>query len=283
MNELRDKTAIVGIGQTELSRDSGRSELVLALEAIKAALDDAGLEARDIDGIVRYSMDTTSEADIVNHLGIPEITYHGVTTFGGFGTCALLSHAASAIVAGLANTVLCYRAMNERSGNRFGRADGYLKATRRYLGGENVTYAVGDGIPGGAFAGPYGLLAPTQAFALLAQRYMYEYGIDSKEMTEILGTICVTQRTYANQNPNAMMYDKRLTMEEYRRGRLISTPLRLYDLCLESDGSCAFIITSVERAKYLKQPVVYILTAAQTLRPWEGDKFNIYRDDIFQG
>jgi acetyl-CoA acetyltransferase len=140
----------------------------------------------------------------------------------------------------------------------------------------DTLYAFGNRIPGGAFAGPYGLLAPTQAMALQARRYMYENGVDDDTMSEFLGSICVRQRAYANRNPNAMMKDKTLTIEDYKRGRVISTPFRLYDLCLESDGACAFIMTSAERACNLRQRPIYVMAANQTLRPWQGDGFNIY-------
>ena len=86
------KTSIVGLGQTEFSTNSGRSELRLALEAIVAALADAGLEVNDIDGLVRYTWDNTSEAAIVNALGLPSLKYYGETEFGGVNCCGAIGN-----------------------------------------------------------------------------------------------------------------------------------------------------------------------------------------------
>ncbi len=257
---LRDRTAIVGIGQTDFSRNSGRSETVLAVQAVQAALDDAGLTPTHIDGVVRYGYDSTTEAALVTALGIPRLAFYGEIGYGGYASAATVAHAAAAIVAGMATTCVCYRSLNERSGVRFGRAE-------RHLRDGEVTIAPGDRTPMGAFSGPYGLLAPGQCMALYAHRYMYEHGIALHELQEILGTIAVTQRGYANRNPQAMMRDRPLSLEQYRAGRMISTPLRVYDYCLETDGACALIVTTAERARDLRNRPVYVSGAVQSLSP----------------
>jgi len=117
---LRDRAAIVGIGQTEFSKASGRSELQLACEAAKAALDDAGLRPRDVDGLVTFTMDSSEEAEVARNLGIPQLTLFTRIPYGGGGACAVVMQAAMAIATGAAEVVVCYRAFNERSGMRFG-------------------------------------------------------------------------------------------------------------------------------------------------------------------
>ncbi len=257
----RMKTSIVGLGQTEFSKNSGRSELKLATEAILAALEDAGLEVDDIDGLVRYTWDHTSEATIVNALGIKALKYYGETEFGGVNCCGAVAQASAAIEAGLASCVVFYRALNARSGVRFGR-------------GERVLEEVDGGLvtrqpepPGDIYSAPFGLLVPGQHHALYAQAYAGHYGLDTEAMTEMLGAIAVTQRGYANGNPRALLHDRTLSMEEYRAGRVISTPLRIYDYCLETDGAMAMVIVSRERARSLGAKAVDVLAAGQHIFP----------------
>lgn len=275
MNSLRDRAAIAGIGQTDFSRDSGRPESVLALQAVLAALDDAGLTPRDVDGFVRYSYDSTTEALLTTTLGVPRLGFYGEIGYGGYASAATVAHAAAAIAAGMATAVVCYRALNERSGVRFGRAERHLRASR-----EGVL-APGDRTPMGAFSGPYGLLAPGQCMALWARRYMYEHGLADAQFEEILGTIAVTQRAYANRNPDAMMRDRPLSLDDYRAGRVISSPFRVYDYCLESDGACAVVLTTAERARDLRQRPVYVSGAVQSLSP-RSEPVPVYTSSLTQ-
>lgn len=260
-SSLRDRVAIVGIGQTDFSRNSGRTEGILAIQAVLTALNDAGLTPRDVDGMVRYSYDSTTEAFLVTALGIPRLGFYGEIAYGGYASTGTVAHAAAAIAAGMAKTVVCYRALNERSGVRFGRAERHLKSQLDF------TLAPGERTPMGAFSGPYGLLAPGQCMALWSRRYMHEYDITENRFEEILGTIAVTLREYATRNPDAMMRDKPLSLEQYRQGRMISSPLRVYDYCLESDGACAIVLTTAERARSLPHPPIYISGAVQSLSP----------------
>jgi acetyl-CoA acetyltransferase len=275
MTTLRDRAAIVGIGQTDFSPNSGRTETVLALQAVSAAIADAGLSPRDVDGIVRYSYDSTTEALLTRTLGIPRLGFYGEIGYGGFASAATVAHAAAAIASGMAHTVVVYRSLNERSGVRFGRAERHLRA------GSEVTLAPGDRTPMGAFSGPYGLLAPGQCMALWARRYMHEYGVSGSRFEEILGTIAITQRTYANANPNAMMRDRPLTLEQYRQGRMISTPLRVYDYCLETDGACALVLTAAERAHDLPRRPIYVSAAVQSLSP-HSEPVPVYTPSLTQ-
>jgi acetyl-CoA acetyltransferase len=271
---MRKATAIVGIGQTDFSTHSGRSEWQLALEAIIAALDDAGLERSEIDGIVRYSYDNVSQPMLVRALGIKDLRWYGDCPLGGVALCGVIAQAAAAIVAGIASTVVVYRALNERSGVRYGRAERHIADQGEIL------YAAGDRTPSGQFAGPYGLHVPGQCMAMWAQRYIYESGMpDADTLTRTLAAIAIQQRAYANNNPNAMMRDRKLDVETYLAGRMISSPLRLYDYCLESDGAAALVLTSAERARTLRSDPVYILAAQQSLSP-HSEPITVYAKSL---
>jgi acetyl-CoA acetyltransferase len=267
------KAAIVGIGQTAFSRDSGRSEWQLALEAILAALADAGLDAASVDGIVRYSYDNVTPAMVVRALGIPDLRWYGEIPFGGTAQCAVLAQAGAAIASGIARTVVVYRARNERSGVRYGRAERHIAP-----GGETVP-AAGDKTPAGQFSGPYGLLVPGQSMALWAQRYAYEAGLDTDAFAQVLGRIAVQQRRYAQTNPLAMMRERPLDMDGYLAGRMISTPLRLFDYCLESDGAAAVVLTRADDARAMRDDPVYLLAAQQSLFS-HSEPISIYPPDV---
>ena len=258
-SSLRRRTAIVGVGQTTLTRNSGRSEWNLALEAILAATSDAGIDPGQIDGIVRYSQDRVSEAQVAEALGL-ELRYHSQVGFGGQSAAATVAHAAAAVATGLASVVLCYRALNGRSGIRYGRAERSIAAE-----GAAPSYAEGVRVPSGELSGPYGLLSPGQVMALWAQRYAHEAGIDEDQLIRALGAIAVGQRSHAARNPNALMGGRPLDFDTYRASRVISTPLRLFDLCLESDGAGALLVTSAERARDTRHGPVFILSASQAL------------------
>ena len=246
----RDRCAVVGIGATDYSRQSGRSDLTLATEAALAALADAGLQARDIDGIVRCDMDTVRPNDLAHALGIPQLTFWSEVGPGGTAPPAMIAQAVAAILSGQADTVLCFRELNGRSGRRYGQ-------------GRAGTDEVGGAGSYDEFFAPYGLLTPGQIFALMAQRHMHEFGT----RPEHLGAIALTCRERANANPRAQMHDRKLTLEDYLGARMISEPLRLYDFCLETDGAACVVVTSTERARDLRQPPVLIRAVAQASIP----------------
>src|SRR5690606_11112831 len=116
---LKDQTIIAGIGQTEFSKASGRSELQLAAEAATAAIADAGMTPADIDGMVTFTLDANDELLLMRSIGIPELRYWSRTPHGGAGAHTTVQHAALAVNGGAAKAVLIYRAFNERSGRRF--------------------------------------------------------------------------------------------------------------------------------------------------------------------
>ena len=241
MSLLSDKTAIVGIGHTEYSRDSGRSELTLACEAISAAIADAGLTPADIDGITKFTMDNNDPVDIARNLGIPELRYAGEVNYGGGGgPMGTILQAAMAVATGQAKAVVAFRAMNERSG----------RGTPRF--GQAASAAGAAGLH--SYQAPYGLFSPAQMVALAARRHMHLYGTESRHF----GEIAVTCRHHANLNPDAMMYGRPMTNDDHQHSRMIASPLHLLDCCLETDGGAALVITSADRARDLPQPPVSI-------------------------
>lgn len=243
---FRDRCAIAGIGRTEFSKDSGRSELTLACEASLAAIADAGLARADIDGIVRCDMDHVSHAALVGALGLSNAGFLGDVGVGGTAPCGMVGLAVAAVASGQAGAVLVYRALNGRSESRFGAAI----APRTRAGG----FGSYD-----EFFTPYGLLTAPQTFALLARRHMIEYGTKP----EHFGAVAVTCRAHANRTPHAQMHGKPLTLDNYLAARMISTPLRLFDCCLETDGACAVVVTSTARARDLPNPPVLIRAVSQ--------------------
>ena len=259
---LRKHAAIVGIGQTEFSKASGRSELQLACEATKAALDDAGLKPRDINGLVTFTMDSSEETEVARNLGLPVLTLFSRVPFGGGAACAVVMQAAMAIATGAAEVVVCYRALNERSGMRFG---GPGMASAAMLP------------PWLDWYGPYGLLSPAAWVALHARRYMHEYGVTNEDF----GRISVVDRTHAATNPSAWFYQRPITLADHQQSRWIVEPvLRLLDCCQESDGAVALVVTTPERARDLRQTPAVIVAAAQGAAADGELMTSYYREEI---
>src|SRR3954469_1867652 len=251
-------TAIVGIGQTEFSKDSGRSELQLAAEAVVGALTDAGMKPSDVDGMVTFSQDTNDELAVARSVGVPELRWAARTSGGGGGASATVQLAAAAVEAGMADAVVIYRAFNERSGRRFGQP-------------------LPQAPPSMSWTLPYGLDTPAKMYSLWFQRYMHRYGVTNED----LGRYTVVARKHAATNPNAWFYERPITLEDHQASRWIAEPLlRKLDCCQESDGGVAVIVTSTERARALKQPPVGIAAASQSHLADGSVMFNYYFDDI---
>ena len=263
MSGLADRAAIAGIGATEFSKDSGRSELRLAVEACKKALDDAGLSARDVRGMVTFTMDTNPEIEVARSLGIPELTHFSRVHYGGGAACATVQLAAMAVATGVADVVLCYRGFNERSGMRFG------------AGRQSATPDFAAPAPTDWYS-PFGLVTPASWVAMFARRYMHEYGATSEDF----GRIAVADRKHAATNPNAWFHGRPITLEEHQASRWIVEPLHLLDCCQESDGAVALVVTSPERARDLRQPPALIRAAAQGSGSDQESMTSYYRDDI---
>ncbi|CAM8628058.1 PaaJ Acetyl-CoA acetyltransferase [Burkholderiales bacterium] len=256
--------AIVGLGATEFSKNSGRTEIRLAMEATLAALRDAGIDPKTVDGFSSYSVDKVPEYEIARLLGSESVTFFSQTPHGGGAACSPVLQAVLAIQAGVAKTVVVYRAMNERSWYRFGTGSYGFGATPLF---DNVNYG---------WVMPYGFHTPAGWVAMFAQRYMHEYGATGLDF----GRISVASRAFAATNPAAFFYQKPITLDDHQASRWICEPLRLLDCCQESDGAVAMVITSSERARDLPTKPVYILGAAQGIAAGQQIMTSYYRPNI---
>lgn len=243
--EHRDACSIVGIGQTDFSKNSGRSDLTLATQAALSAIADAGLTPGDIDGIVRSDYDYVSHNALADAIGAHNLTYWGQSGPGGIAPSSIIGQAIGAIVSGQATTVLAFRELNGRSGARFG-----LGGSDKFVVGGNASYD--------EFFNPFGLLTPAHMFGLMQQRHMSQYGTTRED----LAAIAIACRNRANANPNAQMHDKTLDLDTYLNARMISWPLCLFDCCLETDGAAAVVITTTERARDLAHVPAVIRASA---------------------
>jgi acetyl-CoA acetyltransferase len=260
---MKGQTAIAGIGATEFSKESGRSELQLAAEACLAALADAGLTSADVDGLVTFTADASSEIAVARELGTPGLRFFSRVDYGGGAACGTVAHAAMAVATGQAEVVVCYRAFNERSGHRFGQAN-------KSGGAANSTSLEF------AWHLPYGFATPAAWVAMQAQRYAHVYGATSEDF----GRVAVAMRRHAATNPKAWFYQRPITLEEHQASRWVVEPLHLLDCCQESDGGVAIVVTSAERARSLARPPVLIQAAAQGSGPNQMMMFSYYTDDI---
>jgi acetyl-CoA acetyltransferase len=258
---LSGRAAIVGIGQTEFSKDSGRTEMRLAVEAASAALADAGLSPKDVDGFCTFTMDSNEEIELARNLGCGDLSFYSRIHYGGGAACAVIHQAAMAVATGTAEVVIAYRALNGRSWRRFGLSI-HDKPTA-----ELIHYS---------WYTPFGLTTPAAWVAMFARRYMHTYGAT----TEDLGRVAVAHRAFAATNPDAWFYEKPITLEDHQSSRWIVEPLRLLDCCQESDGGVAVVVTTPERARDLKQPPAVIRAAAQGSGAGQEEMTSYYRDDL---
>ncbi len=253
---LPDRAAIVGIAEsqyTKWGKITDRSEFQLALEVIVRAVEDAGLTLDAVDGLSSFSNDRNDGLLVATALGLPELRYADMTwIMGGGGACAAVGNAAMAVATGMARCVVVYRSICMGEFQRFGRplASESVRPLDRELG----------------FALPFGLFNATIGMAMLVRRHMHLYGTTTRQ----LGAVAVACRTHANRNPAAVMHGRPMTLEDHARSPLIAEPFRLFDCCLETDGACALVLVSAERARDLRRRPVYVRAAAQGMGPRYG-------------
>lgn len=247
---LRGRVAICGVGETEYYRHgaSPDAEFKLALKAILAACDDAGISPKEIDGFASFSGDRNDPSRLSAALGLPELRLASMQWGGGGGGGAgAIASAAAAIHAGLATTVVVFRALAQGEFGRFGQGLGYGQATDRPTISGDTALLV-----------PYGLISPAQRHAIKVNRFMHDHGIRQ----EALRAIALTSHAHAQNNPRAIRYGRPLDARTYDASRWIVEPFHLYDCCQENDGAAALILRSAEAARDMKQKPVYLLAAA---------------------
>ena len=241
------EVAIAGVGYTPFTRKSGRTVLDLAAEACRNAAADAGLALHEIDGVSSFSVlnDSVVCSAVATALALPTLRYTLDLNAAGQSPCHAAQMAAMAIRADHAKAILIFRALNGRSGIRVGHG----------------------AIPGGAgaYRYPIGYSAYLMYIAMWARRYMIETGATAAD----LGAVAVAQRWYAQRNSRAIVREP-LGIETYYRSPLICDPFRVADCTSEVDGACAVLVTSLERARDLKQSPAVIASTAYRAGPRPG-------------
>ncbi len=240
------ETRIVGIGESRLGKVPDRSALQLQSDAAHAALNDAGLTLADIDGLIttpiRVEPWNMPCGVVSSFLGV-QPAYLSTLDLAGASGCAMIHHAAMAVASGQCNTVLCVAGQN-------------LLTNKTWASAVQTMAESGAAHP--QFEAPYGLLVASN-YALIAQRHMHEYGTTVEQMAEV----AVTIRNHALLNPNAHM-TKPISVQDVLASPMITSPLKRFDCALVSDGAAAVIVTSVDRARDLRQKPV---RAGAGLRP----------------
>ena len=259
---LKNEAAIVGIGETKYSKNSGVSDRHLATEAVWKAIADAGRDRSEVDGVVTYEMDMSDGIEVARAVGLGDLTFESRMPYGGGACIGTILHATMAIATGTAKTVVCYRALNGRSGHRYSMG----------VSGQMIT---SDTIHYGWYM-PSGLVTPASWVAMFARRYMYETGTPPEALAEV----AVQTRSHAVNNPAAFFYQRPLTIEEHLASRMIVDPLRLYDCCQETDGGAAVVVTTAERAKDLKQTPAVIRGVAHASADDQEQMTSFYRDSV---
>lgn len=234
------RVAIVGVGYSRVGRDTGLSLDTLTAEASIAAMEDAGVTPKDIDGVVVHSFphQYVSSTHTAAMLGIPDLAFYSSSVDGAaYGVAAL--HGIAAVASGSSDVCLTLRTVH-----RAGAAGG----ASMIAGGGSA------GVPGNSqFLMPYGAFTGSHWAGLYMQRHMAMYG--TKE--EDFGAFAVAQREYALRNPTESFFDTELTVEDYLDSRYIAKPLHLLDCDYPVDSSSALIFTTEERARDLRQPAVF--------------------------
>jgi acetyl-CoA acetyltransferase len=245
-HRLKGRATIVGLGLTPMGRVYD-SPMGFAVEAVRLALADAGLERGVLDGLllnpgIAWSDAAMGSFALQQALGLRDLRLSSTMNAGGATAAAMVQHAALAIDAGLATTVACVF------------SDAPLKPPKPTAGGKKEGgSAAAYGFARGLNAA-YGQFGVNALYAMVARRHMDRYGTTNDD----LGAVAVAERAWANRNPAAQFHDSTLTLDDYHRSRWIVEPFHLLDCCLVSNGGAAVIVTSAERARDLRQPPVYL-------------------------
>ncbi len=260
--DLCDRAAVVGIGETRFAKHLEESENVLALRAIGAALDDAGIDPSEVDGLSSYTMEATEEIEIARNLGLGDVTYFGQVGYGGGAGCAVVGQAAMAVATGQCNLAVAWRSRKRGA-----------RASRPWAG---VSARVGGNQQ---WTRPFGLLRPVDEIAMLTRRYMHTYGATRDHLCNV----ALAFRRHANANPAATMHDRPLSRDEYMAARWVSEPLCLFDNCLETDGAAAVVLCRADRARDCPQPAAFVHAWAQSLPRQHQTMTNFFVDDPLEG
>ncbi len=263
MKSAERRAHLVGVGETRYARwgkIEDVTEHALACQAIQRAVADAGLSMDDVDGLASFAEDRNEAVFLAAELGIPELRFANMVWMpGGGGGCAAVSNAAMAVETGQAEVVVVYRSLCQGQFFRFGQGGPPRDTTGGPPPPPTVQNANSLMLASLGFTMPYGLIMAAAAYALPTRRHMHLYGTTSEQ----LGMLAVTFREHASRNPRAVMGSRPLSLEDHQNSPMIADPHHLFDCCLESDGACAVVVTSAERARDLAARPVEILASAQ--------------------
>lgn len=242
MSHIRGRYAIVGRGETDVGRRPETTPMGLHLEAIVRAIEDAGVDKNEIDGVLsrapRSEPQMNYSAVIAARMGL-QPNYVCDVALGGASSVSMVLNGVAAMEAGLCSMILCVNGESQFS-RRGQRKHGRLTEWSE------------------DFENPFGFLGAPIGYGLAARRHMHEYGTTSRQF----GAIAVACRKHASLNPNAQMRTP-ITIEDHQNSRMISDPFHLLDCCIRSDAAGAVILTTVDRARDLRQPPVYLLGMGQ--------------------
>jgi len=263
MNSISKKAAIVGVGISDFSKDSGKTELRMTCECIRAALDDAGLVPPDVDGIVKHTDDATDEHSVTSSMGMGNLTYFGECRWGG-AACGMVLRAAIGVTTAAANYVVIYRAVNGASKRRMGTSS------------RNMSQLDTGDLLQWTYHAPFGLESEAGRVAMIVRRYMHEYDIKNDQFGWVT-TVC---REHGARNPNGIFYKKPIKIKDYLESKMLVDPIRHMDIYEETDSAVALVVTTAEKAGKLKQKPVYILGATQSQVAETEERKGFYRPDI---
>ena len=256
--QLRDKYAVVGIGQSAIGKVPGSSALGLLVDAMANAVEDAGLRKEDVDGIISRGPDEayTHHQLIGQRLGI-DAEFSTTLDNGGASQILSIALAVMAIDAGLCETVVC----------GYGR-DSWSRTHRSEAKRESVSL-VPEEQAAKEFGPEFGLFGATAMHAFGARRHMALYGTTQEQM----GAVAIAFREHATRNPSAYIREP-LTMEQYLGARRIAEPFGLFDCSVPVDAAGAVVVTSMERARTLRHRPAAIsgFGTFNNLRGWFADE-----------
>lgn len=244
---MTPRAAVTGVGYTAFTRRSERSVLDLAAEACAAAIEDAGLDRAEVDGVASFMVmhDSVPCQAVATVLGLPSQRLLLDVDLGGQAPCYLVGLAAAAVKAGMARNVVVFRAMNGRSGGRVG--------TMQF-----------DGM-GAQYRYPLGYDAYLMYVAMWASRFLYETGGGPED----LGAVAIAQRAYAERNARAVRREP-LDLAAYLEAPYVVEPFRAADCTIEVDGACAVVVSSLDRARDLRHPPAVVAASAYRAGPRPG-------------
>ena len=236
INNLRGKTAVVGLAESGCGIASGWSAMEIMANSVHDALDDAGIKLNEVDGVfAATAFHSMAAMSLSEYLGLKPKFADG-SQIGGSSFLSHILTAALALDAGLINVAVVAYGSNQKS-----------------IGGFKT---ISEAMP---YEAQYEPRMPVTAYALAAKRYMYEFGASRED----LANVAVSARDWALLNPRAYTYDKGpLTIEDVLSARPIVDPLGKLDCCLVTDGGAAVVMTRSDRAKDTKNTPIYLLGAA---------------------